>query len=146
VFSHEVASLQRTAMFREVEIGKLKLIAMAGQTLHYAKGDVILRQGERASMVCVLMQGEADVMRETDGKQVRLTTVGAGDLVGEIGVVLDQPYSGTIIATSPVIALQIDKVTFLDLLKQVPQLSMAVIRELSRRVVAASDRYVKAVS
>ncbi len=146
MFTHEVSSLQRIAMFRDVEIAKLKLIAMAGQRLHYSAGETILRQGDRANMVYVIMEGNADVMRDSNGSTIKLATVSSGALVGEIGAVLDQPYSGTIIAQTPVIALQIDQITFLELLKQVPQLSMALIKELARRLVVTSDLYAKAVS
>lgn len=146
MFANEVASLQRIAMFRELEVPKLKLIAMAGQRLHYAKGDVILRQGERARSVFVVMEGEAEVVRSTEGTDVKLAVVGPGALMGEIGVVLEQPYSATISALTKLTALQIDEATFLELLKQVPQLSMALIKELSRRVLVTSELYAKAVS
>lgn len=138
--------LQRIAIFRDVDIAKLKLIAMAGSRLHYAAGEVILRQGDPAEMVYVIMEGEAEVTRDTGSSKLTLAKVGSGALVGEIGVVLQQPYSATITVLTDVIALQVDKSTFLELLQQVPQLSMALIRELSRRLVRASDLYAKAIS
>ncbi len=146
MFANEVASLQRLAMFRDVDVPKLKLIALAGQRLHFGRGETILRQGDRARAVFVMMEGEAEIMRSVDGPPVRLTTVGAGALVGEMGVILDQPYSSTIVALGPVTALQIDATTFLELINQVPQLSMALIRELSRRLLTTSELYAKAVS
>jgi CRP/FNR family transcriptional regulator, cyclic AMP receptor protein len=146
VFASEVASLQRIPMFRDVDVTKLKLIALAGRRVHYRPGDTILQQGDPAQMVFVIMEGSASVMREVDGNKVHLADVGAGSLVGEVGVVLDQPYSGTIVATNELTALQIDQTTFLELLRQVPQLSLALIRELSRRLLATSELYARAVS
>ncbi|MGL4974010.1 MAG: cyclic nucleotide-binding domain-containing protein [Bosea sp. (in: a-proteobacteria)] len=146
MFANEVASLQRLPMFRDVDVPKLKLIALAGQRLDFASGEVILRQGDRARAVFVMMEGEAEVVRRIDGPPVRLTTVGAGALVGEMGVILDQPYSSTISALSPVTALQIDAATFLELINQVPQLSMALIRELSQRLLVTSELYARALS
>jgi CRP-like cAMP-binding protein len=146
LFLSEVASLQRIPMFRDVDVAKLKLIAMAGRRVHYKPGDAILKQGDPALMVFVIMDGSAEVLRQTGGSEVHLATVGAGSVVGEIGVVLDQPYSGTIVATTELTALQIDQITFLELLKQVPQLSLALIRELSRRLLVTSDLYAKAMA
>ena len=97
-------------------------------------------------MVFVLMEGEAEIFRNANGKQIKLASAKAGEMVGEVGVVLDQPYAATIKAVTSVIALQIDDRTFLELLKEVPQLSIAVIRDLARRVIAASDRYIGALS
>ena len=138
--------MQRTTMFRDVDVAKLKLIAMAGQRVQYEPGDVILREGDRSAMVFVLMEGEAEIFRNANGKQIKLASAKAGEMVGEVGVVLDQPYAATIKAVTLVIALQIDDRTFLELLKEVPQLSIAVIRDLARRVIAASDRYIGALS
>ncbi|MGL5361278.1 MAG: cyclic nucleotide-binding domain-containing protein [Bosea sp. (in: a-proteobacteria)] len=145
MFANEVASLQRLPMFRDVEVARLKLIALAGQRIHFALGDTIIRQGDRAQAVYVMMDGEAEIVRRVDGSTVRLATVGAGALVGEMGVILDQPYSGTILALGPVTALQIDAATFLELVNQVPQLSMALIRELSQRLLTTSELYAKAL-
>jgi CRP/FNR family transcriptional regulator, cyclic AMP receptor protein len=146
VFANEVASLQRIPMFREVAVPKLKLIAMAGERMHFGPGEAMLHQGERARAVFVIMDGEAEIMRSVDGPTVRLALVGAGALVGEIGAILDQPYSATIIAVTDVTALQIDAATFLELVNQVPQLSTALIKDLSRRLLATSELYTKALS
>jgi CRP-like cAMP-binding protein len=146
LFSSEIISLQRIPMFRDVDVAKLKLIAMTGRRVHYRAGEPILKEGDPALMVYVIMDGTANVMREANGHQIHLATVGAGSLVGEIGVVLDRPYSGTIVAAGELTALQIDQFTFLELLKQVPQLSLALIRELSRRLLVTSELYAKAVS
>jgi len=85
-------------------------------------------------------------MRSDGAEDVQIAEVEAGAVVGEMGVVLDRPYSGTIIADTPVTALRIDKRTFLDLLTKVPQLSLALIRELSSRLLETSNLYVKALS
>lgn len=146
MLSHEVASLQRIPMFREVDAAKLKLIAIASQRANYRSGDRLLTEGDRADTVFIIIEGRAKVVRGEAGAEIEIATVETGSVVGEMGVVLDRPYSGTIVADTPVTALRIDKRTFLDLLTKVPQLSMALIRELAGRVLATSDLYVKALS
>jgi CRP-like cAMP-binding protein len=146
MLSHEVASLQRIPMFRDVDPSKLKLIALASQRANYRSGDRLLTEGGRADTVFIIIDGRAKVVRGEAGAEIEIATVETGSVVGEMGVVLDRPYSGTIVADTPVTALRIDKRTFLDLLTKVPQLSMALIRELAGRVLATSDLYVKALS
>ena len=146
MLSHEVASLQRIPMFRDVDSAKLKLIAIASQRANYRSGDRLLTEGGRADTVFIIIEGRAKVVRGEPGAEIEIATVETGSVVGEMGVVLDRPYSGTIVADTPVTALRIDKRTFLDLLTKVPQLSMALIRELAGRVLATSDLYVKALS
>jgi CRP/FNR family transcriptional regulator, cyclic AMP receptor protein len=146
MLSHEVSSLQKIPMFQEVDIAKLKLIALASQRTNYRSGDQLLKEGDRADTVFIILDGKAKVLRGEGESRIEIATVESGAVVGEMGVVLDRPYSGTIVADTPVTALRIDKRTFLDLLNKVPQLSMALIRELASRVLATSDLYVKAMS
>lgn len=146
MLSSEVSSLERIPMFRNVDTAKLKLIAIASQRTNYRSGDTLLSEGDRAETVFIILEGKARVMRADGDKIVKIAEVQSGSVVGEMGVVLDRPYSGTIIAETPVTALRIDKRTFLDLLTKVPQLSLALIRELSSRLLETSNLYVKALS
>jgi CRP-like cAMP-binding protein len=146
MLSNDVSSLQRIPMFRDVDAAKLKLIVLAGQRANYRVGDQLLKEGDRADTVFVILEGRAKVLRIDGASYVQIAEVETGAVVGEMGVVLDGPYSGTIIAETPVTALRIDKRTFLDLLTQVPQFSMALIRELAKRLLETSNLYVKALS
>jgi CRP-like cAMP-binding protein len=146
MLSSDVGSLQRIPMFRDLETAKLKLIALASERENYQPGERLLKQGDRAEAVLVILEGRARILRNDAGQDVQIATVESGTVVGEMGVVLDRPYSGTIVAETPLVALRIDKRTFLDLLAQIPQFSLSVIRELSRRLLATSENYVKAIS
>jgi CRP-like cAMP-binding protein len=147
MLASDVTSLQRIPMFKDVDTAKLKLIVLASQRASYRIGDRLLTEGERADTVFIILEGKANVMRnDGTGAVQKIAEVESGSVVGEMGVVLDKPYSGTIIAQTPVTALRIDKRTFLDLLTQVPQFSLALIRELANRLLETSNLYVKALS
>jgi CRP-like cAMP-binding protein len=146
MLASDVTSLQRIPMFKDVDTAKLKLIVLASQRASYRIGDRLLTEGERADTVFIILEGKANVMRNDGNGDVQIAQVESGAVVGEMGVVLDKPYSGTIIAETPVTVLRIDKRTFLDLLTQVPQFSLALIRELANRLLETSNLYVKALS
>ena len=55
-------------------------------------------------------------------------------LVGEMGLLCDQPRSATVTALEPTTALRMDKQIFFDLLAQFPPMAMAVMRELAFRL------------
>jgi len=55
-------------------------------------GDVLAFQGAEVTEITVLVEGDAEV--ERDGH--RLTTLGAGAIVGAIGALSARPFSGTI--------------------------------------------------
>ncbi len=136
----EIRTLQQIPMLREIEISKLKLMAFAGQRIHYQKGEVLFDQGGSSDAVFIILDGEVDVLRVTDTGDVPLARLGVTELIGEMGVLCDKPRTAKIAAYTDVQALRIDKMTFLHIVQQVPALSMAIIRELSERLERANDR------
>ena len=136
----EIRTLQQIPMLRDIEISKLKLMAFAGQRIHYQKGEVLFDQGASSDAVFIILDGEVDVLRVTDAGEVPLARLGVTELIGEMGVLCDKPRTAKIAAHSDVQALRIDKITFLHIVQQVPALSMAIIRELCDRLEGANDR------
>ena len=76
----------------------------------------------------------------TNAANVHLARLGVTELIGEMGVLCDKPRTAQIVAHTDVQALRIDKMTFLHIVQQVPQLSMAIIRELSDRLELANEK------
>ena len=70
----------------------------------------------------------------TPGGEIKVAELGQNALVGEMGILADNPRSATIVAAQPTTALRIDKRVFLELLAQFPQMALAVMRELATRL------------
>jgi CRP-like cAMP-binding protein/predicted acylesterase/phospholipase RssA len=86
----------------------LKLLAGNLETTSLAAGDVLLRQGDRADCLYVVVSGELLVeVTLPDGSRHRVATLGCGDCVGEIALLLGTPRSATVIATSDAQLLKI---------------------------------------
>lgn len=136
----EIRTLQQIPMFRDMEVSKLKLTAFAGQRITYKKGEVLFDQGADSDAVYIILEGEVDVVRSGSAGEVLLARLGETELIGEMGVLCDKPRNAGIVAHTDVQALRIDKMTFIHIVQQVPQLAMAIIRELSERLEAANER------
>jgi CRP/FNR family transcriptional regulator, cyclic AMP receptor protein len=132
--SLEAGVLKQIPMFRDVEIGKLKLMAFASERLSYGPGDVIVREGDEPDAVFVVLSGSVDVMRNGSEGPIHVAKLGEGAIVGELSVLCDSQRSASIVATSDVLMLKIEKGVFLDMFMHSPQLAMAVTRELARRL------------
>src|SRR5215831_5339780 len=70
--------------------------------MHFAHGQVLFREGDQADGVFRLLSGTVDIVRELDGDPILLGTVGAGQFVGEMGVMENRPRSATARAASEV--------------------------------------------
>jgi CRP/FNR family transcriptional regulator, cyclic AMP receptor protein len=109
---------------------------------HFAEGQILFREGDPADGVFRLLSGTVDVLRELDGDLILLGTVGAGQLVGEMGVVEKQPRSATVRAASGVEAEFLNPTEFLDQIVNSPRAARELIQRLSQRLREADDRIV----
>ena len=54
---------------------------------HFAEGEVLFREGDTPDCVFRVLRGAVDILRELDGEPIILGRVGAGQFIGEMGVV-----------------------------------------------------------
>lgn len=66
----------------------------------YKLGEVVFRQGDPADAMFVVYSGKVRVLRETDGQQLPLNTLFAGEHFGERALVSRQKRSATIRAAA----------------------------------------------
>lgn len=87
------------AVLSEEDWGRL---VQDGRPRRYRPGDVLMRQGDAAEHVTVLMTGQVKITRlEPDGEEVLLAVRGAGEVLGEISVFDGRPRSATVEALRP---------------------------------------------
>src|SRR5262249_39491941 len=109
---------------------------------HFAEGQVLFREGDPADSVFRLLSGAVDILRELDGDPILLRTVGAGQFIGEMGVVETRPRSATARAASAVEVEILTPTEFLDQIARSPLAARELIQRLSQRLREADDRIV----
>ncbi|HVL72445.1 MAG TPA: Crp/Fnr family transcriptional regulator [Beijerinckiaceae bacterium] len=130
----EVHSLRQVPMFRDIDPARLKLLAFTSERVRFAPGQRFFVQGDAPDAAYVILEGAADVVLDTPGGAVKVAELGASALVGEMGILCDSARTATVVASAATTALRIDKRVFLELLTQFPQMSLAVMRELAKRL------------
>jgi CRP/FNR family transcriptional regulator, cyclic AMP receptor protein len=109
---------------------------------HFAEGQVLFREGDLPDSVFRLLSGSVDILRELDSEPILLGTVGAGQFIGEMGVVENRPRSATARAASEVEVEILTPTEFFDQIARSPQAARELIRRLSQRLREADDRIV----
>lgn len=130
----EVSSLRQVPLFRGVEPSRLKLLAFTSERVHFEAGQQLFARGDTADAAYLVLEGSAAVTIDGPLGPFRLALLGANALVGEMGILADQPRSATVTAVDPTTALRIDRAVFLELLTQFPQIGITVMRELALRL------------
>ena len=106
-----------------------------GRPRSFGPGERLVTEGEIGLETYVLLSGVVKILSHTaDGRRVLLTIRVAGDLVGELAVLDDQPRVATVDAAGPVTTRVVDGPTFLRFLDERPAVARAVNRAVSNKL------------
>ncbi|MCW2307850.1 cyclic nucleotide-binding domain-containing protein [Rhodobium gokarnense] len=130
----EVEALRKVPLFRKIDTAKLRLLAFISDRVTVRAGEDLCRQGESGDSAFIVLDGEADVLVETDQGLRKVAAVATNDIVGEIAILCDVPRTATIRATTEMAILSINKDNFLKLLKEFPDIALEVMRVLAARL------------
>ncbi len=137
-------TLRRIDMFADLSDGEIAHLAHSLTYAQFARGDVMTRQGAVAHWLYVLIKGEADVWYESPGQARRLlTTLPAGRVFGEMGLMTGEPRRATVTARTDAECYRIDKKQFGEVMQSRPELAEAfasVLTERNKQLVAVQQQ------
>jgi hypothetical protein len=87
----------------------------------------------------VLRSGRVEVLKDAPGGPIRLAVLGEDDVLGEMGLLDEQPRSATAKALEPVVADAIDRQEFVALLTDEPVHALEILRALFERLRAMNQ-------
>ncbi len=105
----------------------------------YKDGDVIVRQGDTGDSMYVIQEGQAEVVVEKEGREVRLRTIGQGEFIGEMAVFEREVRSATVRAVGDVRVLTVDRRGLLRRIQEDPSLAFRIMETMSRRIRTLSE-------
>lgn len=109
----------------------------------FAHGEILCQEGDRGDEMYVIQAGKVEVFTVKDGEEVRLGTLGEGDLIGEMAIFGQEPRSATVRAVGEVRALTVDKKNLLRRVSEDPSMAFRVIKLLTARVRELNDEIVR---
>ncbi|MFA8343150.1 MAG: Crp/Fnr family transcriptional regulator [Rhodothermaceae bacterium] len=138
--------LQFVPIFAELSEETIKKIVAAGTIKNFKKDSIILMEEDDGSAMFVIVSGQVKIARiSSDGKEVILCILGESDFFGEMAILDGMTRSATVIATEDTEVFLIERNQFLDLLKTYPEVSISLIKELTKRLRDA-DLKIKSLS
>ncbi len=100
----------------------------------YRNGEVIVRQGEAGDCMYVIQAGQVEILREEEGKQVRLAVLGEGEVFGEMALFEGEVRSATVRVLGEACVLTVDKRTFFRRMSEDPSTAFRVLQGMSSRI------------
>ncbi|EWC40735.1 Crp/Fnr family transcriptional regulator [Stutzerimonas stutzeri] len=142
VFQHIYADAQRQELFTQYLIGHTALLGDALARLkqpdirpatgfrHFAAREELIRQGDEADNVFIIIEGHAEAI--VDGQKVG--DVQKDEIFGAMAVFTRERRSATVIACEPCRVMVIPKEQFLGLTQSNPRIAHSLIESMARRI------------
>ena len=128
-------------LFAELDHDTLAFLASHMRRRPFRNGETLVRQDEPAQALYLVMKGRAKVIRlSPEGDETLLQLVGAGECIGDVAVLDGSPRSATVIAAEATETLVLLREHLLEAIRQNPQLALALISTLARRLRLADAR------
>lgn len=93
-----MAILARHPMFGVLNDDHLSLLIGGAKSQLFGKGQKLVRQGEEGDYMLVIVDGEADVMVDMEGRPTRVGLLRTEDCVGEMAMLTGERYSANVVA------------------------------------------------
>jgi CRP/FNR family cyclic AMP-dependent transcriptional regulator len=138
--AQEYDVLRRVPFFAEIEPAKLKLLAFMSERVGFDPGKTVCHQGDQADAAYLIIEGEADIILEGPAGPITVATLGRNEILGEIGILCNAPRNATVQAKTRLVCLRILKEPFLRMVREFPNMAVAIMRELAQRLEATNNQ------
>ncbi|MDY6855395.1 MAG: PilT/PilU family type 4a pilus ATPase [Thermodesulfobacteriota bacterium] len=128
-----MSSLSRTSLVQAAKRAVLQ---------KYNSDETIIFAGEAADAFYIIVRGEAVVVHshQFSRKPVELTTLKECSVIGEIGLILNQPRTATVKSVGETLILKLDKKLFNYMVRNISAFGIAISKNLAHRVDQLSSK------
>ena len=131
--AERTATLRKLPLFAMLQEDELTRLADQVKFAPFVSGDIMLEQGEISGWLFVLVRGDAEMLINLEGRELRLGTLQAGEFFGELSMLTGEPSSFTVRALGAVETYRINQTMFQELVAQRESLVEPLYRVLSDR-------------
>jgi CRP-like cAMP-binding protein len=130
-----VDSLRAIPLFRRVCEQDLRRLATHLIERRFPKNTTVVEEGLPGDYMYVIRQGRAKVTKASDdGREKIMNFLEAGAFFGDMALLGDEARSASVKTLEDSILLALSRRDFIDLIRQSPDLALAVIEELANRL------------
>ncbi|MBV9165008.1 MAG: patatin-like phospholipase family protein [Solirubrobacterales bacterium] len=138
----DIALLADSPVFAGLGPGDLEAIAQAADVRTFEPGEPLCEAGQPSDRCWLITGGLVDVLSGSGDREAWQVVARQrrGSTVGEVAVILDEPYSETVVASIPTSTLEIDAEGLAELARRAPRTVLNVLRALHGRLAHARAR------
>jgi CRP-like cAMP-binding protein len=108
--------------------------------IRFQPGQILFHENDRSFHFYIIQEGKVEVFKNgEDGSTINLAEIGEGTSLGEFAMIDRQPRSATARAKTQVSAVEISEEAYQELLSDLPDWAVSVMRGLVDRLRNAND-------
>jgi signal transduction histidine kinase len=121
--------------FPGITLDEVEELIAFSEIREYPADIVICQEGALEDTFYLILDGEVRVSKMINNMETRLLkTLRLGDFFGEMALIQNVPRTATVKSVTPLVVLEINKEAFNRILKHSSSVSIALVREISRRL------------
>ena len=133
-----VSALGQSPLFAQLTPEVLAQVSQRASLFSADLGDVIMEQGEPSVSFFVVLAGEVSVNSRRGDDLIELARLLPPDSVGEMGLLLQEPRSATVVAAGRALLLRFEYDAFQVMYERIPGFGIGLSRALAGRLQSAS--------
>ena len=138
ILAKVTGALQKTNLFSGLSPDILNQLVNKATLIRFEAQDVVVTTGGPSDSFFVVIAGEVIVLKGMPDSGTELCRLGASETIGEMGVLLGESRSASVVAHKPSLLMRLDAATFDRMFDKVPGFGKAIAKELSQRLSEAS--------
>ena len=136
--------IRTSAVLKSVNVRERPELVQRFVTCTYESGQRIITQGEEPEGLHLIASGAVVVVHRENEESTVIATLGVGEVVGEMSLVLRRPAGADVLATMPTVTLHLTSDNFLEIVRAYPGVlshlyELAVTRDTETRSVLVSE-------
>jgi twitching motility protein PilT len=135
------AAVAECPLFRALKPALIPQLLKVAETVRYQPEEIVLRQGDPSDSFLVVVEGEGAIRVESpSGEVAELGRIPRPSSLGEIGLLLGEPRTATVVAASPLTALRFSAKAFEAMFEKIPNFGEALAAGLAHRLEKVSGQ------
>ncbi|MCI0519717.1 MAG: cyclic nucleotide-binding domain-containing protein [Chloroflexi bacterium] len=134
--------LRRYPFFGKLNDEQLRAIAMISEEVHYAPGDTVLKEGNPADWLCLLMEGGIDLFYKSEeayyaktSKMFHVGEINPEEVFGISALIEPYTYNASSSASQPSRLIQVDAKALRALIELDRGLGYVLIKQLAKTAI-----------
>jgi twitching motility protein PilT len=127
--------IAETPIFRALKPELIPQLLKVAEAVRYEQGETVLQQGDPSDSFLVVVEGEGAIRVESpSGEVAELGRIPQPTSLGEIGLLLGEPRTATVVAAGPMTALRFSAKAFQAMFEKIPNFGEGLAAGLAHRL------------